>query len=271
MIALQQHLGNAGGIAEITVDLERRMRIEEIVIDAAVDLTRGIGRGMAQSVVKHRMGVVAVERTRPQVDAPAERPSGGDVAAETKRIDGGFEIGAFGGYLSERIKTHKMRLVAVAVLTRLISARFPFAQNRSSCGYAVYLVTPCASIGLYGQTLVEAAVSVGKLRLEIIADAGVGAKHLDSLESRFKQIADNLLCMRRAVLGSGAMLGRPLCGGYKSAVRSLNKSLHPEFTAAHHYRHGFFAKEVTVESVAVMLPHMRSVPCVGDHIILGIV
>jgi hypothetical protein len=34
-VALHQHLGDAGGRPEVAVDLERRVRVEEVRVDAA--------------------------------------------------------------------------------------------------------------------------------------------------------------------------------------------------------------------------------------------
>ncbi len=84
-VALQQHLGHAGGVAEVAVDLERRVGVEQVGVKAAAahhHLRRPHGR---EQVADDRVGVVAVAHARPEVDLPAHRPAGGLVAAQLQR------------------------------------------------------------------------------------------------------------------------------------------------------------------------------------------
>ncbi len=85
-VALQQHLRDARGRAEVAVDLERRMGAEQVRIDAgaAADV---VGRGVAGRPQKHPYQAVragGVPEPRPQVDLPGQRPASGLVAAQVE-------------------------------------------------------------------------------------------------------------------------------------------------------------------------------------------
>src|SRR5690606_6984200 len=78
-LRLEQHFGNAGGAAEVAVDLKRRMGVKEIWI-------RALG---AKQQLENRVGVFGVVEPRPEVQAPADCPAGGVVAAQLERAAGG--------------------------------------------------------------------------------------------------------------------------------------------------------------------------------------
>ena len=77
--ALQQHLGNAGGAAEVAIDLERRMCVEQVRIGA-------LGR---KQQLQDAVRMLAVGQPRPQVQTPADAPAGGVVAANLQRTPRG--------------------------------------------------------------------------------------------------------------------------------------------------------------------------------------
>ena len=79
-MALQEHFRDAGRHTEVAVDLERRMRVEEVRIGVELE-----------EVLHDEEGVVAVLHPRPEIHFPAEAPAGGHVAALEQRRPGGFE------------------------------------------------------------------------------------------------------------------------------------------------------------------------------------
>ena len=78
VVALQQHLGDAGGTSEVAVDLEWRVRVEEVRVGAALLL---LVAHEGQLVADELEGVVAVEQARPQAHLPSHAPSCRRVAA----------------------------------------------------------------------------------------------------------------------------------------------------------------------------------------------
>ena len=83
VVALQQHLRDPGGRAEIAVDLERRMRVEQVREQPRLVL---LVRRRHDQVLQNLVSVVAVEEPRPQIQLPAHRPSRRRVAAENQRL-----------------------------------------------------------------------------------------------------------------------------------------------------------------------------------------
>ena len=79
-VALEEHLGDARSGAEVAVDLERRVGVEQV--------RQGVpGQGLDE----HLVGVVAVEQAGPEVDLPGLGPAGAAVAAEDQRLPRGLE------------------------------------------------------------------------------------------------------------------------------------------------------------------------------------
>ena len=73
--ALHEHLCNTCTSTEVTIDLERSVCVVEIVVDTASVLVCAERRSVAQSAVEYHASVVAVLSARPEVDAPAHRPT----------------------------------------------------------------------------------------------------------------------------------------------------------------------------------------------------
>src|SRR5579859_145920 len=71
VLALEQHLGDAGCAAKVAIDLERRMRVEHIRVYSAV-FTRGAD-GIGEQFIEQFQGVVAVAEAGPAVDLPGDR------------------------------------------------------------------------------------------------------------------------------------------------------------------------------------------------------
>ena len=83
-MALEEHLHDAVGAAEVAVDLEGRVGVEEIRIRALGGEEEG----------EELVGAFAVEEAGPAVDLPAEAPAGGGVAANFQgAAGGGGELG----------------------------------------------------------------------------------------------------------------------------------------------------------------------------------
>ena len=80
-MALHEHLVHAGDRTEVAVNLERRVRIEQVV----VRLARG------KEHANHRVGMVAVVHAGPKVDFPSERPAGRIVTALFQRDAGALD------------------------------------------------------------------------------------------------------------------------------------------------------------------------------------
>ena len=75
VVALHQHLGNARRATKVAVNLERRMRVEEVGIGSATAIARG-----SELFGDEFIGTVAVEQSRPQAHLPTHAPSRGRVA-----------------------------------------------------------------------------------------------------------------------------------------------------------------------------------------------
>ena len=107
VVALQEHLGDAGGRAEVAVDLERRVGVEEV--------RQGVPR---QGLDEHLVGVVAVEQAGPEVDLPGLAPARAAVAPEDQRLPRGpEELRACRGVISQPgIQAPQVRDVPVLVL-----------------------------------------------------------------------------------------------------------------------------------------------------------
>ena len=71
-VALRQHLDDAGGGAEVAVDLERRVGVEQVGVDAApAAIVRRAGVDEGEQPRQQLERALAVEQARPLVDLPA--------------------------------------------------------------------------------------------------------------------------------------------------------------------------------------------------------
>ena len=118
VLALQQHLDDAGRGAEVAVDLERRMRVPQVG-----------QRAVAQQAFEQLVRAVAVAQARPEVDLPRAAPARAGVAA---RIERGARRGGELGVLHriDRVpgmQREQVRHVPVIVL-RIVEIGLPFLQ-----------------------------------------------------------------------------------------------------------------------------------------------
>ena len=113
-MTLHQHLGNTGRTTEVSVDLERRMRIEKIGICTSV-LAFFIGR-RTYLFGNQLISVVTIEQPRPETNFPTHRPAGRMVAATVKRFLGSLhQHRRIIGDLPTRIESPQMGNVAMAI------------------------------------------------------------------------------------------------------------------------------------------------------------
>src|SRR5437870_5388230 len=86
-VTSQKHLRDAGGRAKIAVNLKRRVRVQQVWIQAAAFARRNFrsadGR---EQVAQDAMRVIAVAETRPDIQLPTHAPAGRLVAAEGQRL-----------------------------------------------------------------------------------------------------------------------------------------------------------------------------------------
>ena len=77
VVALQQHLTDTGGTAEVTVNLEGRMGVEQVGVGATVGIFahRPVVGQQMKHVPDDAESVVAVEHAGPEVDLPTETPA----------------------------------------------------------------------------------------------------------------------------------------------------------------------------------------------------
>ena len=84
-MTLQQHLTDTCGTAEVAVNLERRVGIEQVGIGAATrSPLNGVGN-QGEHVLDNLQGMVAVEHTSPEIGLPAKTPARRHVATLLQR------------------------------------------------------------------------------------------------------------------------------------------------------------------------------------------
>ena len=106
LVALQQHFCDTCGGSEVSVDLERRVKVPQILERAAL-------KKPAQQLVS----TLAVAGARPQVDFVRSRPAGGLVAAVVHRGDRRLhQLRSGVVYLLAWVKSHQVGDVAVILL-----------------------------------------------------------------------------------------------------------------------------------------------------------
>ena len=117
VVALEEELGDAGRAAEVTVNLERRMGVEEVGIGAARHAEAAAGRDQRELVRNQLESVITVQHARPEADLPAHRPARGGVSTLDQRVAHalGEHRRAVRGDLVAGIKAPEVRDVAVVV------------------------------------------------------------------------------------------------------------------------------------------------------------
>ncbi len=128
-LRLQEHLGDAGSRAEVTIDLKRRMRVEKVGVDAAaLAVVNVVPRARnVQQVTQQEVRMITIQQPRPEVDAPCHRPPGGLVAARGQGdLRGGGQVRRrHGRNLASRMKREEVRDVAMFVAD-IIAVLRPF-------------------------------------------------------------------------------------------------------------------------------------------------
>ena len=197
-MALHEHLEDAGDAAEVAVDLEGRMGVEEVRVGA-----RGVEQHL-QDVVR----VVAFAEAGPEVEPPGDAPPRRLVAADLEGpAGGGGERGlALDGDLAAREEGVEMRDVAVVDLGSL----------------HVPVVEPLLELA-GGADLVwrQARARGGEGR----AQGRVDAEGLGGLDAVGEEVAQDLGVHRRAGAEAGAVrvdvLGRERRAGDEPLSRRL--------------------------------------------------
>ena len=91
-VTLQEHFRDAGDRAEIAVDLERRMRVEQIRVSPAAGVEgTAVAAGHGKQMRQDEIRVVTVEQPRPEIDFPRETPARAGIAARLERDLGGIK------------------------------------------------------------------------------------------------------------------------------------------------------------------------------------
>ena len=92
-VALQQHLCHAGTDAEVAVDLEGCVGVEEVVVDAALGLVDGIAGAVLELQFEEFHTLLGLQGACPEVDLPAHGPPCGRQSAQHQAAHGWFAKG----------------------------------------------------------------------------------------------------------------------------------------------------------------------------------
>ena len=79
VMTLHEHLADTCSTTEVTIDLERRMGIEEVGVGAAARSPFDRVGNECQHVLDDLIGMVTVEHTCPEVRFPTETPTCGHI------------------------------------------------------------------------------------------------------------------------------------------------------------------------------------------------
>ncbi len=256
-VALHEHLGEAGGVAEVAVDLERRVGVEEIPIEAAA-FHRGLGGAdEVEEVFDDDVGVVAVELAGPHVDLPAHRPAGGFVAAELEGArDGAEEFGrGVGVDLVAGVETVEVGEVAMVGLGFFVISA-PFLE----------LAAGADAVGS----------EAGEFVAELGDEVGVAAEEFGGGDGAREEFADDGE-VHRGALGDGGgftvgsdegVFGRGADGGDEAAVFVGDEPVGVELGGAFEERVGFVGEEFAVAGEEPVFPEVGGEPA-GGHVPKG--
>ena len=159
--------------------------------------------------------------------------------------------------------------MAVSVLTSGVSAGLPFAQQYVARIDAILRVAPFAGVGLCGQTAIELRQAVLK-ELEVgLGNLGVAAKHINGALCVGEKVEHELLGVCHTIFLRGTMLRRIFLWTNVGVVGCVeHQTVEPELGCAEHGGEGTL-QEIAVEGVAVVLPEVCAIPCVGNDIVVG--
>ncbi len=118
-MGLQQHFRDAAGGAEVAVNLEWGMGVEQV----------GQGAFGCQLLREHGVGVVAIQQARPEINFPSHRPAGTVITTKQQGLFGGikeFRRAAPGDFVAG-MQSPEVRHMAV-FLVRVVLVFQPFLQ-----------------------------------------------------------------------------------------------------------------------------------------------
>ena len=231
-VALQQHFRYPGGVAEVAVDLERRMGVEQVRQDAILEQ-------LHDQLVRP----VAIVQARPEVDLPGGAPPGADVAAGVERdaCRVGQRRRGVRRYLPAGMHGEQVRNVPVGVFG-IVDVRSPFLQ-----------LAPAADLR---------AEQFGAHGGDFRPVGRVDAQDLAGGEIVRKQVPDELLIHRHAVR-RWTVLGRETLRHHERAVGQCLKTIFPELAQFLQDGIGHRAQILLVLGERIVLPEMLAVPGVG--------
>ena len=248
-LALQQHFRDARSGTEVAVDLERRMGVEQVGVNAAAPA------GRHQEPLENLVGAVAISEARPEVDLPCLAPAGAAVAAGIERNARRLRQlrRAQRGDLAAGMHGEEVRHVAVAV-SRVIDVLHPFLE-----------LSPFADLRA------EQFVSHGG---DFRAVGGIDAEFLRSLDVVGEQVPDDLLVIGGtglrvavallqhdpAVAHHRPVLRRPTRWADEFPIGPLDEVALPVFAQLLEHRVGAADKEFAVTSELVVRPEMLAKP-----------
>ena len=236
-MALHEHLVHAGDRTEVAVNLERRVRIEQVV----VRLARG------KEHANHRVGMVAVVHAGPKVDFPSERPAGRIVTALFQRNAGALDQirSFFRRNLRAREEAVQVRNMAVLVV-RIVPILEPF-RNLS------------VLTGLCRRQALDSRFHLG-------AHIFINAQNLGSLDGVIQHVADNLVIHRgaKADVVTTVVVFRGIArGGHQILVagfRFFHEAVHEEERSTLHGRINVLEVSLVGRIVEEMFPEVRAEP-----------
>ena len=228
-VALEEHLGDAGRGAEVAVDLERRMGVEEVGVGAALEL-----------LAEHLVGVVAVEESRPEVDLPRLAPARAAVAAARQR-----HFGA-----RRQLRVRRRRDLAPGVQGEQVRDVAVPVLGVVAVGHPLLELSPFADLRPY---------QLAAQRRQTVAIRLVFAQRIGRVDGVGEEVPHDLLVIRHAVLG-GAVLGRPAHGHHQTAVGQGLQLVFPELADLLEHGVGHVPQVFLVAAEGVVLPQVLAVP-----------
>ena len=236
-MALHEHFVHARDCTEVTINLERRMGIEQVVVSLA----------RREKHANHSVSMVAIVHTGPEVNLPSERPAGSIVTAllqcDACTLDQVRSF--FRGNLSAREKAIQVRNVAVFIVG-IVPVLEPF-RNLSI---------------LTGLCRREALDSCFHLGTHIF----INAKDLGSFNRVVQNIADNLVVHRRAkanVVTAVVVFRRITRSGHQVLVargRFFDEAVHEEECGTLHGRINILEVFLIGRIVEEVFPKVRTKP-----------
>ena len=228
--ALEEHLRDAGGGAKVAVDLEGRMGVPQVGVDAALE-----------EVADELEGAVAVAQMRPGVDALAHAPAGAGVGAQVHGRAGRLEPGR-GVLRDERPREEPQHV-------REVTVRVALAQGVAS-GVLVVGVLDVPFLDLAVGAHLDGGAEVVEAVLPHREHLGVLAHELPRLDGVMEELPDKGLLVGVASRAR-ALLGRVRGGRDVPAVLVLDEHLAVELRLLAKRRVDLGPQELDVAGIAI--------------------